>query len=214
MTFLTIEALRNPNRRSGFNYVGYAASARYPSHKPYQAMKRPSKDSTGNRAIGPRRATPEEAAQDYCDFANGRRGAAALAPLKTAGHEYVVDEQDTDEEYQAALGVLRDRRAQRSGKPGYVYLIIEVRPGGALDYGKIGYSVNPKKRVAELQTGNPRPLCLHALKRGTEDDERALHAKYISQNVLQEWFRLTKPLLLEFDLNSDGDPWGAEEDTQ
>lgn len=125
------------------------------------------------------------------------RGGEA-ATLKTAGHEYSAPSVPRDAEVEAALGVLRDARAQRQGKQGYVYLIIEDLPGGGIHYGKIGYSTNPAKRVAELQTGNPRPLRLLYAMPGTEDDERRLHAKYIKFNALQEWFVVTKELLLEF----------------
>lgn len=127
-----------------------------------------------------------------------RRRASQATVLATAGHEYEIDERDHDPEYQAALGVLRDRRAQREGKQGYVYLITESNEGGGLRYGKIGYSVNPKKRVAELQTGNPRPLQLLYTMPGTEEDERRLHRKYIKENCLQEWFWLTPAIILEF----------------
>ncbi len=122
--------------------------------------------------------------------------------------EYTIDESDTDPEYQAALGVMRDRRAQRAGKQGYVYLITEELPGGALLYAKIGYSVNPKKRVAELQTGNARKLVLLYAMPGTEEDERRLHTKYVKANVLQEWFRITPELICEFPVETKVSPAG------
>lgn len=127
-----------------------------------------------------------------------RRLASQATVLATAGHEYEIDERDKDPEYQAALGVLRDRRAQREGKQGYVYLITEALPGGALRYAKIGYSVNPKKRVAELQTGNPRTLVLLYMMPGTEEDERRMHREFASDNVLAEWFMITPSLLSRF----------------
>lgn len=138
-----------------------------------------------------------EAAQDYCDYINGQN-VTPPAALKSPGHIYDIDRHSKDPEEEAALGVLRDKRAQRQGKQGYVYLITEALPGGGLRYAKIGYSVNPKKRVAELQTGNPRTLVLLYMMPGTEEDERQLHAKYASDNVLQEWFAITPELILEF----------------
>lgn len=192
---ITPDDLRNPARTSGFDHVNTIGGANV-SAKQWRASWRVS--PTVNTDRGPARLTPEDAAQDYCNHFNGGKVPTSQI-LKTAGHEYVVDETDKDPEYQAALGVMRDRRAQRAGKQGYVYLIIEVNPGGALTFGKVGYSTNPAKRVAELQTGNPRLLRLHLARPGTEADERALHAKYQQHNVLQEWFRLTKELLLEWD---------------
>lgn len=193
--------LRNPRRKNGYSYVQRDdRRTALPGSRPYQAY---AYEPNGGPArpvafLGPCRATVEEAVQDFCDWFNGTP-LDIPATLVTAGHEYEVDERDTDPEYEAALGVIRDRTAQRKGKQGYVYLIVEDIPGGGLEYGKIGFSTNPRKRVAELQTGNPRPLRLHLMKPGTEADEGALHRKYIKDNILQEWFRLTKPLLLEWD---------------
>lgn len=197
---LTIDALRNPSRESGFNYVGRAGGAK---KKPWRAQKNAGNKYGSNATFrGPTRERPAEAAQDYCDYINS--GVAPSAPskpaLKSAGHDTTPRKPlPRDPEVQAALGVLRDARAQRRGEQGYVYLIIEDLPGGAVIYGKIGYSTNPRKRVAELQTGNPRPLRLLRMKPGTEADEAALHQKYIKHNVLQEWFHITKELLLEWD---------------
>jgi hypothetical protein len=92
---------------------------------------------------------------------------------------------------------------------GYVYCINEEHPGGAMQYVKVGFSTNPAARVSELQTGNPRQLRLHALKVGTIVDEIKLHRKYNEHNERQEWFRPTKELLLEFDLDPRGVPWGS-----
>lgn len=159
---------------------------------------------------GPIRKDPRAAAQDYCDLINsGAAGTPATPTLKSAGHNGKRKPIRRDEEVEYALGVLRDARGERDGKQGYVYLIIEVNPGGGLHYGKVGFSTNPQARVAELQTGNPRPLALHCITKGTVEDEAALHAKYIAENVLQEWFHITKDLLLEFDLDANGQPWGA-----
>jgi hypothetical protein len=194
---ITPRDLRKPRNASGYRQVGRVGGqpSRGNSRTYFQAFE--GRGRTGDWK-GPARRTGLEAAQDYCDRVNGL-GVVPSPSLKTAGHEYTIDKIDHDPEYQAALGVIRDRSAQRAGKRGYVYLIVEDIAGGGLEYGKIGYSTNPRKRVAELQTGNPRPLRLHLMKPGTEADERAIHMKYIDDNVLQEWFRLTKPLLLEWD---------------
>lgn len=201
---ITPSDIRNPARKSGYDHVGNKDTPGHPQpHKPFQAdVYGGKRDKAGRSWSGPARATAIEAAQDYCDYMNGLGPifGVPLTPLKTAGHVAPARSPlPNDPEVQAALGVLRDARAQRRGVQGYVYLIIEVLPGGGLRYGKIGYSTNPAKRVAELQTGNPRPLALHLSKPGTEADEAALHQKYIQHNVLQEWFHITKELLLEWD---------------
>lgn len=200
---ITPRDLRNPKGKTGYSYVQGDGS----KTKPFQAF---SYRSGGGRTrpaefLGSRRASAIESAQDFCDWFNGTPMNVPPA-LAAAGHEYTVDETDRDPEYQAALGVMRDRKAQRSGKQGYVYLIVEdvkprrgcvVRPM----FGKIGYSTNPQKRVAELQTGNPRLLKLYATIKGTEESERLIHARHIEDNVLQEWFRLTDAVLSEFKVN-------------
>lgn len=123
----------------------------------------------------------------------------AAVKNKSAGHVGQRNSLPRTAELDHALGVIRDHKAQSAGKQGYVYLIVEDLPGGALVYGKVGYSTNPAARVAELQTGNPRKLRLHLSKPGTEADEATIHAKYAHKNVLQEWFTITKELLLEWD---------------
>ncbi len=188
----------NASRKSGFDHVQSHGGGTPVDKRRWRGIAYGGKlDKAGRSWLGPSRAMPLEAAQDYCDHMNGQN-ATPLAVLTSAVHEYEIDEQDKDPEYQAALGVLRDRRAQRQGKQGYVYLMTEELPGGALKYAKIGYSVNPKKRVAELQTGNARKLKLLYAMPGTEDDERRLHAKYIKEHVLQEWFRISPAMILEF----------------
>lgn len=128
--------------------------------------------------------------------------------LRQAKHNGKREPLPRDPEVEAALGVLRDAKGAREGHQGYVYLIIESTQGfDGFRYGKVGFSTNPKARVAELQCGNPRSLALHCMKKGTPDDEAALHVKYIEFNALQEWFHITKELLLEFDLDPEGIPY-------
>jgi hypothetical protein len=184
---LTIEDIRNPIRISGFDHVGANGGSR-----PFQADVYGGKnDKAGRRFKGPRRATAEQAAQDYCDYVNGA-GVAPAKQLRSAGHNGKRAKMSDDPEVQAALGVLRDARGQRAGRQGYVYCISDG------EYVKIGYSTNPQARVAELQTGNARPLRLVYYFAGTEQDEADMHQKYIEQNVLQEWFRPNVELVLDF----------------
>lgn len=197
---ITPKDIQNSARVSGYDHVGYnVQSGKKRPPKPFQAVVYGgSRSKAGMAWIGRRRATALEAAQDYCDYMNGK-GVTPAPQLRSAGHTGKRDSLPSDPEVQAALGVLRDAKGQREGRQGYVYLIIEVNDGGGLTFGKVGYSTNPRARVAELQTGNPRKLRLHLAKPGTLLDEAELHAKYAHLNVLQEWFRLTKELLLEWD---------------
>jgi hypothetical protein len=81
---ITIEDLRNPARQSGFDYVRQSLDKRSgrTNPAPFAAVHQ---DSGGYRKLswstpwrGPRRATAEEAAQDYCDYVNGTRGPRVL----------------------------------------------------------------------------------------------------------------------------------------
>lgn len=198
---LTVENIRNPQNVSGFSHVRFAKRGLRdgPNWKPYQAETH--KGINGERWQGPRRSTAEEAAQDYCDYINGNE--IAVATLSTAGHETRKQQIERDPEYESALGVIRDFKAQEKGKQGYVYLIgVEGD-----DYGvKIGYSVKPPARCGELQTGNPRKLFLLASFEGTLEDERRIHAAYLKDNLIGEWFRPSAGLFKEFGLRS---PFGG-----
>lgn len=206
---MTIDDLRNPKRKSGFNHVSVdnGGSSR---PKPYRAeVSLPKRERVvaSYEWRGPRRATPDEAAQDYCDYVKGNPLTSAPSVptmrggLKTAGHKASRTPEAIPSDVEAAYGMIRDFRAQQAGKPGYVYLIIEDNVGGSMVYGKVGYSTNPQARVRELQTGNPRPLKLYCAKLGTLDDELAIHKRTAARNlhVLQEWFLIDRALLLEWD---------------
>lgn len=184
--------IRSPKSKSGFRHVRVTRLGERP--KPYQAEVGVGSNNRNQQPWhGPARALAEEAAQDYCDYVNGNP-VGYTAALAVAGHKYSNPSVPRDEEVEAALGILRDHRAQRRGAQGYVYGITE---DGAGEFIKIGYSVNPQKRVAELQTGNPRKLVLLGYKKGTESDEKSLHQKYIKDNVLQEWFKVSPALLAD-----------------
>lgn len=206
---LRIDDLRDSTRDSGFKYVQQMKPEKG-GHggKPFRARKG---DGGGpgqrveKRWIGPRRSTPEEAAQDYCLHANG--GVIQhTPPLKNGGHKPRTPRNpDTmDDALVAARKLMREAAAASRGDQGYIYCIGEVPPSktylgnlGTLGV-KVGFSVEPEARVGELQTGNPRPLKLIGKIKGTLDDERALHAKYIDLNLIGEWFRPTDALLSEF----------------
>lgn len=189
---LTIGDIRNPTRASGFNRVtvGPQSPPRYKARAGHSGAGR----KTGWR--GRFHATPAEAAQEYCDYINSGQAKPA-AKLNTAGHKGHRAPIERDDEVEAALGLLRDVKAQKEGVQGYVYLIgVEGDDWGV----KVGYSVNAEARVRELQTGSPRILYLLAKFRGTTADERELHERYLCDNLVGEWFRPSIELLHEFDV--------------
>lgn len=192
MAVITPKDIENPARKSGYDHV-YGPRADRTNPAFYARRYGGTLDKAGRSWQGSRRRTAIEAAQDYCDYINGNNVSPAPT-LKSAGHSYSLEREHQDPEVAAAYGVIRDAKAQKAGKQGYVYLICEK----ATKYGKIGYSVNPEKRIAEIQTGNPRQLELVGKIEGKPEDEAAMHAKYIEQNVLQEWFTVTPELKAEF----------------
>lgn len=188
---MTPNELRTSRNRSGYRYVVPCGGGRG-----WQASRNGGGRPDGWR--GPMRRTPLEAAQDYCAHHAGETIAHFVRPRHPSRRI------DRDPEVEAALGMLRDARAQRRGEQGYVYCIgqrrhlghlaVQVQPPAV----KIGYSVNPEARVGELQTGNPNTLYLIGKVPGTVEDEAALHARYAHLHILGEWFRLTASLLSEF----------------
>lgn len=201
---LTIEDLRNPERKSGFNNVTAAFDPRPGRNnpKPYQARKGgPSKipNRGGGMRLwsGPRRVSAKEAAQDYCDYVNGNNLEVISDTLNFPGHEGSREPLPRNEEVEQALGVLRDHKAQQEGKTGYVYMIgVEHDPYAV----KVGYSTNPKARVKEHQTGNPRTLILIGYFEGTKEDEKKIQLAHIEDNLTGEWFRPSVSLFEEFGL--------------
>jgi Meiotically up-regulated gene 113 len=186
---LTPEDLANPLTKSGYRHVrkvGGQPSQPRTGNVYFQAQHMP---KSGDH--GPGRKTALEAAQDYCDWANGN-GVTPAKPLKSAGHKIRRRHLTDDPEVEAALGVLRDARGQRQGNKGYVYCISDG------EYLKIGFSTNPQARVAELQTGNARKLTIVGTIEGTLEDEAALHQEFISDNVLAEWFKNTPSIVAKF----------------
>lgn len=73
----------------------------------------------------------------------------------------------------------------------HVYFIQEGAHGPI----KIGFSVDPRARLAALQTCNPRELRLIGLRPGSKEDERALHDRFAAQRVRGEWFYPGEELL-------------------
>lgn len=198
---LTIEDLRNPKRKSGFDRVNNAGGKQIPDKeaagKPWNAVLK--KDPSTTIFRGPRRDTPEQAAQDYCDYINGQNKPAVAPKLKTISHVVTsIVPKMSDEERELREKVKTEQQKRLATRDSSVYLIAEDTT--PLKYVKIGYSFTPDRRVANLQTSNPRPLKLLGTIPGGETEEKALHAKYIADNVLYEWFTVSPGLLAEFNV--------------
>lgn len=188
---LTPNDLIKPSNVSGFRQVGHVVGpSRGTSAGYFQAYE------NGGRAgdwKGPARGTALKAAYDYCERVNTGQ-AAPPKRLARAAAARVARDPIEDNEVKAAYGVIRDHNAQLRGRQGFVYLISDG------EYVKVGYSVKPEARVGELQTGNARELRLLASMPGTVEDERALHLRFLDDNLLLEWFRPSPALLSEFGL--------------
>lgn len=69
---------------------------------------------------------------------------------------------------------------------GFVYV---MECGGLY---KIGWSVNPRKRVLTLQIGSPLPIKLVGVIEGSLTNEAEWHHAYRDKRVHGEWFALTE----------------------
>lgn len=77
------------------------------------------------------------------------------------------------------------------GDSGYVYFV------GALEGSviKIGWTLDPERRLLTLDCGSPVPLVLIGAMRGTQAEEAALHARFRAQRVKGEWFKACPDLV-------------------
>lgn len=203
----TIEDIRNPAYKSGYAHVNKTGSAKTarghnggkPFHAQVYAKGERRRNGKAHEWVGPRRATAEEAAQDYCDYINGGQMVPSAA-LKTANHPKPVraPSNPSDPELKEARAVLRAAAQARSEeRKGYVYLVGESDSPQFLKIGHT-YQEPPEARLNGLQTGNPRKLVMWAFMEGTPEDEARLHAKYEKYNVLGEWFHTSAMLMHEF----------------
>jgi hypothetical protein len=76
-------------------------------------------------------------------------------------------------------------RAKKNGGPGFVYFV-QGRKGGAV---KIGYAVNPQRRLGNMSTGSPVPLRLLAAIPGDRKLEFDLHRFFGVGRLHGEWFQ-------------------------
>lgn len=79
--------------------------------------------------------------------------------------------------------------------PGFVYFIGEepLTPGGGLV--KVGWAEEPRKRLHNLQCGNPRGLRLLATTPAERWEEAKAHEALRERRVRGEWFHLSAVML-------------------
>lgn len=107
--------------------------------------------------------------------------------------------------------------ATKNGK-NYVYFIYEGYPNNldGVNIFKMGFSVDPNKRILNLQTGNMRQLSIYRViecpnRKFARAIEYVLHKNYISYNNRGEWFHISpqeidKTCGLVIDMISSGLP--------
>jgi hypothetical protein len=145
---LTIEDIRNPNVASGFKHVGSANAGRN-GHGQRADMWRArvyggKLDSAGTSWTGPSRRTPEQAAQDYCDYMNG---AASPAPLPSYS-EPDIDMGNTTR-HAPKLEAVRVIRPQFDG-PHDLYDVIVSTANGDTVCRKVGITARGHARYADI----------------------------------------------------------------
>ena len=96
---------------------------------------------------------------------------------------------------------------------GYVYFITTEtelnKPFDQLIQTKIGFAINPERRIKQLQTGNVETLILYGkLKsKNYKELEKTLHKKFAAQRIRGEWFNLYRyeidSLVLAFNFAGD-----------
>jgi hypothetical protein len=195
---LTPADLVNPNAKSGYRHVRMMGFGPFPNGHSAKGNPFAAESRKGKRWCGPRRATPLEAAQDYCNYVNGSPVTRQTPNLQRSNHRTQRPKHTKGVRNKLRKRDLRRMRRRRDLTPGFVYLI-GIK--GDVSAVKVGWSVAPGfARLPELQTGNPHLLVGIAEFAGTLDAERLLHCRYEADNILNEWFIPTPELLTEFDL--------------
>jgi hypothetical protein len=76
---------------------------------------------------------------------------------------------------------------------------------------KIGISMNPRKRLVELQQANPGTLELLATVPGDATREWLIHEQFKSSRLRGEWFRATKKLMSRIEYHRGQQGYKREE---
>jgi len=67
---------------------------------------------------------------------------------------------------------------------------------------KIGFSVEPRARLPEIQWGCPLPLTLEAIVPGDAQEEKRFHHWFAEERITGEWFRLCEMIELVIERNA------------
>jgi hypothetical protein len=103
---------------------------------------------------------------------------------------------DAQREIERKQRLAKTRVGRRSlGWDGYIYFI-QGASGGAI---KIGHSMDPVKRLKDLQTSYPDDLVLLLMIAGSEADERALHELLAASRLKGEWFSPSDEVLAQIE---------------
>lgn len=204
---LTIKDIRNPARKSGFDHVssggGRFARGSHRGGQPWKAVVRPGKRGASDAEYnGPRRGSPAEAAQDYCDYVNGSTTTAPATLKRPQRSKPQQTRRVVSKREREARQVIREETAKNPPPPLHKPLCYLIGVKGDDFAVKVGYAdYNVHSRLDSLQTGNPRELILLGQLPGGKKTEARLHAKYSKWNVLGEWFWPAAALIAEFGLS-------------
>ena len=86
----------------------------------------------------------------------------------------------------------KQTRKQAQVQHGVVYFIHEK---DKFDRFKIGFSTDLKKRLSELQVGNPDLLVVYKTINASESVEHELHDYFASYHIRGEWFSVTPDMI-------------------
>ncbi len=174
--------------------------------------QRPKKLKTAGHKRSPRtpRQGPTPIEQKIAAMEKELRGLKRQREKESEGRQgyvYCIGEDPDSGGYPQDGGYIVFTNPTPDGRRSWRGSVRAVLPADALVIGergvKIGHAVDPHKRIAELQTGNPRKLILLGYIKGTMEDEARFHQRFHKDNVLQEWFRPSRELLSLF-VNKEG----------
>lgn len=81
--------------------------------------------------------------------------------------------------------IARDDEVDLDSGPGWIYFVVDNR----YRHMKAGWSGNPIKRLADLQTGHPLPLKIIGIIPGSYSYEAAIHRTFHRYRTAGEWYR-------------------------